>query len=101
MYTFKNGKIKRLVNTIKKSSVIGYGEGDISYNSRTKTIAIYDGGTSNNNSFYAIAQSGKLKKVGEIGYHWYDDNNTVRKPFLNGKWISKKKYNSTLKSSKN
>ena len=42
-------------NTIKKSSVIGYGEGDISYNSRTKTIAIYDGGTSNNNSFYAIA----------------------------------------------
>ena len=100
VYTFKNGKIKRLANTIKKSSVIRYGEGDISYNSRTKTIAIYDGGTSNNNSFYAIAQNGKLKKVGEIGYHWYDDNSTVRKPFLNGKWISKKKYNSTSKAFK-
>lgn len=24
VYTFKNGKIKRLVNTIKKGSVIGY-----------------------------------------------------------------------------
>lgn len=62
-YTFKNGKIKRLANTGKKSSVIPYGEGDISYNSRTKTIAIYDGGTSNNNSFYAIARNGKLKYV--------------------------------------
>lgn len=46
------------------------------------------------------AWNGKLKKVGEIGYHWYDDNSTVRKPFLNGKWISKKKYNSTLKTFK-
>ena len=100
VYTFQNGKIKGLANTKKKSSVIGYGEGDISYNSHTKTIAIYDGGTSNNNSFYAIARNGKLKKVGEIGYHWYDDNSTVRKPFLNGKWISKKKYNSTLKKFK-
>lgn len=100
VYTFRNGKIKGLANTEKKSSVIGYGEGDISYNSHTKTIAIYDGGTSNNNSFYAIAQNGKLKKVGEIGYHWYDDNSAVRKPFLNGKWISKKKYNSTLKTFK-
>ncbi len=100
VYTFANGKIKKLANTKKKGSVISYGEKEVKYHSRKKILAIYDGGTSNNTSFYSIKGNGKLKKVGEMGYHWYDDESTVRRPWYNGKWISEEKYNRILKQFK-
>ena len=77
VYTFKNGKIKRLANTGKKSSVIPNGEGDISYNSHTKTIAIYDGGTSNNNSFYAAYRMICSIKYTHKKKRYYDNNRST------------------------
>ena len=74
-------------------------EQNVSYFPNKKCLILYDGGTSNNNSMYAINKQGKLKKTGEIGYRWYDDSCTVRKPHLNGKWISEKQYKNFFKKS--
>lgn len=100
IFTYRDGKVKELANTTKRNSVIIQAEQNVSYLPNKKCLILYDGGTSNNNSMYAINKQGKLKKTGEIGYRWYDDSCTVRKPHLNGKWISEKQYKNFFKKNK-
>lgn len=100
IFTYRDGKVKELANITKRNSVIIQAEQNVTYLPNKKCLILYDGGTSNNNSMYAINKQGKLKKIGEIGYRWYDDSCTVRKPRLNGKWITEKQYKNFFKKNK-
>ena len=100
IFTYRDGKVKELANITKRNSVIIQAEQNVTYLPNKKCLILYDGGTSNNNSMYAMNKQGKLKKIGEIGYRWYDDSCTVRKPHLNGKWISEKQYKNFFKKNK-
>ena len=68
IFTYRDGKVKELANTTKRNSVIIQGEQNVSYLPNKKCLILYDGGTSNNNSMYAINKQGKLKKIGENGF---------------------------------
>lgn len=90
IYGYVNNRIKKLTGKDF------WHERGMTYLPEQNAVAMYDGGTSNSSSYYGI-KNNKLKKKGTIGHLWYGAKALERRPNLNGRWISEKKYKKFFK----